>query len=400
MLKGEKACKTYDLGLLIICASLIEKQVVSSESVVDPNCGHLLRAIWRVELGEGGLVAPSPIEKEMPFANIVQNIATQQHNYMLEDIQHDDAGIVENEKAMTPLFQNITTQEHMPHEKQLEESVTGPELILKDLALEGTAEHDTTFEITIEKPLIAEEISKSDPKEDVAVVDSQTLRPSFDLGLDLGSIFESQSQLTLSQGQPQMAEIHGTRVEGAKIENQPAVSQGQPQMAESHGTRVEEAKIDIQPTVTQDQPQVAEIQGLRVQEQKVDIQPAVSHDIQATPTEKSDSQEEPILRQQTMDAIDEIYEKKLQIQQAEQKLQQMLEDLRAMEPIDDLENLETSVKEETKEPKTPRKRLYKWATEGEEDIMYEFLFKFMTGKTFEAVREHFMLLAKEAEMDL
>ncbi|MED6108007.1 hypothetical protein PIB30_019410 [Stylosanthes scabra] len=44
--------------------------------------------------------------------------------------------------------------------------------------------------------------------------------------------------------------------------------------------------------------------------------------------------------------------------------------------------------------------LYKWATEGEEDIMYEFLFKFMTGKTFEAVREHFMSLAKEAEMDL
>ncbi|MED6168401.1 hypothetical protein PIB30_011291 [Stylosanthes scabra] len=78
----------------------------------------------------------------------------------------------------------------------------------------------------------------------------------------------------------------------------------------------------------------------------------------------------------------------------------MLEDLRAMEPRDDLENLETPVKEETEEPKTPRKRLYKWATEGEEDIMYEFLFKFMTGKTFEAVREHFMSLAKEAEMDL
>ncbi|MED6111720.1 hypothetical protein PIB30_054949 [Stylosanthes scabra] len=78
----------------------------------------------------------------------------------------------------------------------------------------------------------------------------------------------------------------------------------------------------------------------------------------------------------------------------------MLEDLRAKEPIDDSENLETLVKEETEEPKTPRKRLYKWATEGEEDIMYEFLFKFMTGKTFEAVREHFMSLAKEAEMDL
>ncbi|MED6221539.1 hypothetical protein PIB30_055786 [Stylosanthes scabra] len=53
-----------------------------------------------------------------------------------------------------------------------------------------------------------------------------------------------------------------------------------------------------------------------------------------------------------------------------------------MEPIDDLE---TPVKEETEEPKTPRKRLYKWATEGEDNIMYEFLFKFMTGKTFEAL---------------
>ncbi|MED6226648.1 hypothetical protein PIB30_105934, partial [Stylosanthes scabra] len=160
-----------------------------------------------------------------------------------------------------------------------------------------------------------------DPKEDVAVLDSQTLRPSFDLG---------QSQPTLSQGQPQITEIHGTRVEGANIENQPAVSQGQPQMAEIHGTYVEGSKINIQATVSQGQPQVAEIQGLRVQEQNINVQPAVSHDIQATAIEKSDSQEEPILTQRTMDAIDEIYEKKLQIQQAEARLQQMLEDLRAM----------------------------------------------------------------------
>ncbi|MED6147296.1 hypothetical protein PIB30_042903 [Stylosanthes scabra] len=32
--------------------------------------------------------------------------------------------------------------------------------------------------------------------------------------------------------------------------------------------------------------------------------------------------------------------------------------------------------------------------------MYEFLFKFVTGKTYEGVREHFMSLAKQAEMDL
>ncbi|MED6126538.1 hypothetical protein PIB30_079454, partial [Stylosanthes scabra] len=139
-------------------------------------------------------------------------------------------------------------------------------------------------------------------------------------------------------------------------------------MAEIHGTCVEGPKINIQATVIQGQLQVAEIQGLRVQEQKINIQPAVSHDIQATAIEKSDSQEEPILTERTMDAIDEIYKKKLQIQQVEARLQQMLEDLRAMEPIDDSENLETTVKEETEEPKTPRKRLYKWATEGEEDI--------------------------------
>ncbi|MED6170879.1 hypothetical protein PIB30_035347 [Stylosanthes scabra] len=97
----------------------------------------------------------------------------------------------------------------MAPEKHAAESVTGAdnntqqqELILKDLQIKSTAEDDTTSEKTIEKPLIVEEISKSDPKEDVAVVDSQSSRPSFDLGLglDLGTIFGSQSQHTLSQG--------------------------------------------------------------------------------------------------------------------------------------------------------------------------------------------------------
>ncbi|MED6167891.1 hypothetical protein PIB30_007207 [Stylosanthes scabra] len=36
---GEKACKTISDCCRIFCASLIEKQAVSSESVVDPNCG-------------------------------------------------------------------------------------------------------------------------------------------------------------------------------------------------------------------------------------------------------------------------------------------------------------------------------------------------------------------------
>ncbi|MED6146276.1 hypothetical protein PIB30_032993 [Stylosanthes scabra] len=78
----------------------------------------------------------------------------------------------------------------------------------------------------------------------------------------------------------------------------------------------------------------------------------------------------------------------------------MLQELRALEPLDTSENLQTLVQEETEEPKTPRKSLYKWVTEGEGDIMYEFLFKFMTGKTYMAVREHFMSLAKEIKMDL
>ncbi|MED6129220.1 hypothetical protein PIB30_105817, partial [Stylosanthes scabra] len=78
----------------------------------------------------------------------------------------------------------------------------------------------------------------------------------------------------------------------------------------------------------------------------------------------------------------------------------MLQELRAIEPLDASENLQTPVQEETEEPKMSRKMLYKWATEGEGDIMYEFLFKFMTRKTYEAVREHFISLAKETEMDL
>ncbi|MED6111719.1 hypothetical protein PIB30_054948 [Stylosanthes scabra] len=155
---------------------------------------------------------PTSIEKEMPFANIVQNITTQQHNDVLEDIQHGDAAIVEKEIALTPLFQNIATQQHNDVLEDIQHGDAG--IVEKEKAV-------TPLFLNI------------DPKEDVAVVDSQTLRPSFDLGLglDLGSIFGSQSQPTLSQGQPQMAEIHGTRVEGAKIENQPTVSQGQPQMA-------------------------------------------------------------------------------------------------------------------------------------------------------------------------
>ncbi|MED6170880.1 hypothetical protein PIB30_035348 [Stylosanthes scabra] len=101
-----------------------------------------------------------------------------------------------------------------------------------------------------------------------------------------------------------------------------------------------------------------------------------------------------------MDAIDEIYEKRQPIVQAEERLEEMLKELRALEPLDVSKNLQTPVQEETDEQKTPRKRLCKWATEGKGDIMYEFLFKFVTGKTYVGVREHFMSLAKQAEMDL
>ncbi|MED6163477.1 hypothetical protein PIB30_080297 [Stylosanthes scabra] len=74
----------------------------------------------------------------------------------------------------------------------------------------------------------------------------------------------------------------------------------------------------------------------------------------------------------------------------------------AIQAFDNIDKLDTTAEdaEDEEQPKTPRKRLYKWATEGEENIMYKFLFRFITGKPYEAVREHFMSLAHEGEMDL
>ncbi|MED6203859.1 hypothetical protein PIB30_003599 [Stylosanthes scabra] len=52
--------RTISNCCLIFYASLIEKQALSSESVVDPNCDLCFEQFGdRVELGEGGLVAPS-----------------------------------------------------------------------------------------------------------------------------------------------------------------------------------------------------------------------------------------------------------------------------------------------------------------------------------------------------
>ncbi|MED6197016.1 hypothetical protein PIB30_052808 [Stylosanthes scabra] len=74
----------------------------------------------------------------------------------------------------------------------------------------------------------------------------------------------------------------------------------------------------------------------------------------------------------------------------------------AIQAFDNIDKLDTTAQdaENEEEPKTPRKRLYKWATEGEGNMMYKFLFRFITGKPYEAVREHFMSLAREGEMDL
>ncbi|MED6152416.1 hypothetical protein PIB30_091883 [Stylosanthes scabra] len=46
------------------------------------------------------------------------------------------------------------------------------------------------------------------------------------------------------------------------------------------------------------------------------------------------------------------------------------------------------------------KRCYKWATEDEGNNGYQFLFKFKTGKDYEALRYHFLSMAEKSEVDL
>ncbi|MED6113136.1 hypothetical protein PIB30_068079 [Stylosanthes scabra] len=69
--------------------------------------------------------------------------------------------------------------------------------------------------------------------------------------------------------------------------------------------------------------------------------------------------------------------------------------LKMQEEIRSLENFQTPQKTETS-----RTRIYRWAIECTETNQYSFLFKFKTGKHYEAMRDHFMSLASEVEIDL
>ncbi|MED6215146.1 hypothetical protein PIB30_110564, partial [Stylosanthes scabra] len=77
---------------------------------------------------------------------------------------------------------------------------------------------------------------------------------------------------------------------------------------------------------------------------------------------------------------------------AEKKLERILK-LRG--ELRELENAEIPQK-----PETSRTRIYNWATQCTQTNQYKFLFNFKTGKAYQAMRDHFMSLDREAEMDL
>ncbi|MED6172887.1 hypothetical protein PIB30_054068 [Stylosanthes scabra] len=85
-------------------------------------------------------------------------------------------------------------------------------------------------------------------------------------------------------------------------------------------------------------------------------------------------------------------EKKLRLKIAAKKLENIL---KMEEELSALENFETPQKLETS-----RTRIYRWATECTNTNQYSFLFNFKTSKPYQAMRDHFMSLAQEAEMDL
>ncbi|MED6176257.1 hypothetical protein PIB30_086380, partial [Stylosanthes scabra] len=53
-----------------------------------------------------------------------------------------------------------------------------------------------------------------------------------------------------------------------------------------------------------------------------------------------------------------------------------------------------------KQSETSKTRVYRWAIECIKDDQYSFLFKFKTGKHYEAMRDHFVTLAEEVEINL
>ncbi|MED6154287.1 hypothetical protein PIB30_110835, partial [Stylosanthes scabra] len=128
---------------------------------------------------------------------------------------------------------------------------------------------------------------------------------------------------------------------------------------------------------SQDEPQQEEIRGEEVKAVGPVNEPS-----------SQEFEEEIIYTQGTLDRLDKEM-KDAQMKIAEKKLERILK-LR-----EELRELETPQK-----PETSRMRIYNWATQCTQTNQYEFLFNFKTGKAYQAMRDHFMSLDREAEMDL
>ncbi|MED6163476.1 hypothetical protein PIB30_080296, partial [Stylosanthes scabra] len=168
-------------------------------------------------------------------------------------------------------------------EKLAKGPVILPELTLKDMLVLKSAPKedyiptDQEIEADIEKAVGLATGMVEDDYDNLGFTP-----PSFDLGC-----FSQHLVVTASQGQPQMAEIHGK----------------QPKMA-------------VGATVSQGQPQIAEIHGISDKKPIMKMEPKMSQDKDATPTPSQDD----LLTPATLEALKKLHEetaKKLLSKQAE-----------------------------------------------------------------------------------
>ncbi|MED6222822.1 hypothetical protein PIB30_068199 [Stylosanthes scabra] len=294
----------------------------------------------------------------------------------------DDTNIVEEERTMSPA-KDIEPVVVLALEKLAKGPVILPGLTLKDMSVQKSSIiGDATSAKDIEQTLKGPDLnSTSAPKVDYIPTDQEIeadiekvvglaagmgeddydnmgfTPPSFDLGC-----FSQPLVVTASQGQPQMAEIHG-----------------------------KQPKMTVGATVSQGQSQIAEIHGISDKTPIMKMEPKMSQDKDATPTPS----QEDLLTPATLEALEKLHEetakkllskqaeteKKQLYTQAEAKMSDILRMRAAIQAFDNIDKLDTTAEdaEDEEEPKTPRKRLYKWATEGEENIMYKFLFRYDCG---------------------
>ncbi|MED6111477.1 hypothetical protein PIB30_052665 [Stylosanthes scabra] len=282
-----------------------------------------------------------------------------------EDTQHNtaivDALIVEpssviEEPALTALVENITTQQHVAPEKHLEESVIRPEeapkqeLTLRDLLeiQKAAAEDDATSVKTIvEKPLIVQQCLESTSVHKQLVIVLVLEKPGDKESVVVPRELEME-EWTLRDLADSDEYLHFTPPSFDLL------SQDQPQQAEIHGEQRKAAGL--------------------VKE-----------------SSSQDFGEEIIYTQGTLNRLDKEMND-VQMKIAEKKLERIL---KLREELRDLENVETSQK-----PETSRTRIYNWATHCTNTNQYEFLFSFKTGKPYQEMRDHFMSLDRETEMDL